>query len=73
MIFLDQDKAYSKSPSIFDVVKYQASLGEDPYDAFIGICTTPEEVVAFIEAHPMKTKPKPNLKRTFGMSNLPLG
>jgi predicted Rossmann-fold nucleotide-binding protein len=73
MIFLDQDKSYSKPPSIFDVVKYQASLGKDPYDAFIGICSTPEEVVAFIEAHPMKIKPKLNLKRTFGMSNLLLG
>jgi hypothetical protein len=31
MIFLDQDKSYSKSPSILDVVKYQATLGTDPY------------------------------------------
>src|SRR5271170_1200246 len=38
MIFLDQGKSYSKPPSIFDVVKYQASLGKDPYDALIGIC-----------------------------------
>lgn len=71
MIFLDKD-FYSKAPSTFDVVKYQASLGKDPYDAFVGICSTPDEVVAFIEAHPMKTKPTLNLKRTFGLSNLTL-
>jgi predicted Rossmann-fold nucleotide-binding protein len=71
MIFLDKD-FYSRPPSTFDVVKYQASLGKDPYDAFVGICSTPEEVVAFIDAHPMKTKPKANLKRTFGLSNLTL-
>ena len=72
MVFLDK-KFYSDPPSIFEVVKYQASLGKDPYDQFIGICSTPEEAIAFIDAHPMKTKPKANLMRTFGMSNLPLG
>jgi SLOG cluster4 family len=76
MVFLDDDGSYSAKPSVFDVVRDRASRpgGEvyTPYDEFVGICKTPEEIVAFIEAHPMVHKPQAGAKRTFGLSNLVL-
>ncbi len=71
MAFLDRD-FFSREPSIFAVVKAQASLGSDPYDDLVDLFSTAEEIVEFIKAHPMRMKPGTTLKRTFGFSRLHL-
>ena len=71
MTFLDRD-FFSKEPSIFAVVKAQAALGSDPYDDLVALFSTVDEIVEFIKAHPMRTKPGTALNRTFGLSNLQL-
>lgn len=58
---------YTDKPHIFDVVKWRAD--NDGYEDVVGVCSTVDEVVQFILAHPMKPESAAAPRRTFGNSD----
>lgn len=66
MVFMGKS-FFGAPPSIFDVVKARAA--KDGYDDMVALLDTPEEVLAFIIAHPMRPQPGLKQERTFGFSN----
>jgi len=73
MVFLNGDDSFfTRSPSIYDVVKAQASRAKPPYDANVAVFSTSQDIVEFLKAHPPVSQPAMGIMRTFGQSNLTL-
>jgi predicted Rossmann-fold nucleotide-binding protein len=66
MVFMGES-FFGAKPSIFDVVRARAA--KDGYDDMLTMVDTPDAVIEFILAHPMRPEPRPRQNRTFGLSN----